>query len=41
MPSAVDAGAPSLSFVVPLYNSVSTIAAVVREIEQLAIEGGH
>ena len=41
MPSLVDAGAPSLSFVVPLYNSVATIAGLVHEIEQLAIEGGH
>jgi len=41
MPLLVDEGAPSLSFVVPTYNSVGTIASVVREIEQLAIDGGH
>ena len=28
MPSLVDAGAPSLSFVVPLYHRVATIAGV-------------
>jgi undecaprenyl-phosphate 4-deoxy-4-formamido-L-arabinose transferase len=33
--------APALSFVIPLYNSAETIAAVVREIESLAIAGGH
>jgi len=32
---------PSLSFVIPLYRSAETIGAVVREIESLAIEGGH
>ena len=32
---------PALSFVIPLYNSVATIATLVREIEMLAIEGGH
>lgn len=32
---------PALSFVVPLYFSEETIAAVVREIESLAIEGGQ
>ncbi len=32
---------PALSFVIPLYNSAQTIAALVREIESLAIEGGH
>ena len=32
---------PALSFVIPLYNSATTITAVVREIEGLAIEGGH
>jgi len=32
---------PALSFVFPLYNSASTITAVVREIEGLAVEGGH
>ena len=30
-----------LSFVIPLYHSAETIGAVVREIEALAIEGGH
>ncbi len=32
---------PALSFVLPLYHSADTIADVVREIEALAIEGGH
>ncbi|HVS50767.1 MAG TPA: glycosyltransferase family 2 protein [Opitutaceae bacterium] len=32
---------PALSFVIPLYRSAETIGDVVREIEQLAIEGGH
>ena len=32
---------PALSFVIPLYRSAETIGAVVREIEGLAIEGGH
>jgi glycosyltransferase involved in cell wall biosynthesis len=32
---------PALSFVIPLYNSATTITAVVHEIEGLAIEGGH
>src|SRR4051812_29919423 len=31
----------SLSFVVPLYNSAQTIAAVVHDIERLEIPGGH
>ncbi|MBI5381257.1 MAG: glycosyltransferase [Opitutae bacterium] len=31
----------ALSFVIPLYNSADTIAAVVREIETFKIEGGH
>jgi undecaprenyl-phosphate 4-deoxy-4-formamido-L-arabinose transferase len=31
----------ALSFVIPLYKSAETIAAVVREIEHLQIEGGH
>ncbi len=33
--------APALSFVIPLYRSAGTIGAVVREIEGLAVEGGH
>src|SRR5580765_2401258 len=33
--------APALSFVIPLYRSSETIAAVVRDIEALTIEGGH
>jgi len=33
--------APALSFVIPLYRSSETIAAVVRDIEALVIEGGH
>lgn len=32
---------PALSFVIPLYNSAETIGALVRDIEALAIEGGH
>ncbi|HWA10202.1 MAG TPA: glycosyltransferase family 2 protein [Opitutaceae bacterium] len=32
---------PALSFVIPLYHSAATIAGVVREIEGLAVEGGH
>ena len=31
----------ALSFVIPLYRSAETIAAVVRDIEALEIEGGH
>lgn len=33
--------APALSFVIPLYRSAETIAAVVREIEAMEIPGGH
>ena len=33
--------APALSFVIPLYRSSATIAAVVHDIESLSIEGGH
>jgi len=32
---------PALSFVIPLYYSASTIRPLVKEIESLAIEGGH
>ena len=32
---------PALSFVIPLYNSADTIAAVVRDIEGLHVPGGH
>ena len=32
---------PALSFVIPLYNSAATIGPLVKEIETLAIEGGH
>lgn len=32
---------PALSFVIPLYRSAESIGAVVRELEGLAIEGGH
>ena len=31
----------TLSFVIPLFNSAPTIAALVHEIENLAIDGGH
>ena len=33
--------APSVSFVIPVYNGADTIGALVREIEQLVIDGGH
>ena len=33
--------APALSFVIPLYRSSETIAAVVRDIEALDVPGGH
>ncbi|QYM77550.1 glycosyltransferase family 2 protein [Horticoccus luteus] len=32
---------PALSFIIPLYNSADTIAAVVRDIEGLTVAGGH
>ncbi len=32
---------PALSFVIPMYNAAPTIAALVHDIEQLPIEGGH
>ena len=32
---------PSLSFVIPLYNSAETIEPLVRDIEALSVEGGH
>src|SRR5580700_4414936 len=32
---------PALSFVIPLFNSSETIGPLVKEIEQLAIAGGH
>ncbi|HET7536878.1 MAG TPA: glycosyltransferase family 2 protein, partial [Candidatus Didemnitutus sp.] len=32
---------PALSFVIPLYYSANTIRPLVKEIESLAIEGGH
>ena len=32
---------PALSFIIPLYNSATTIAAVVHDIEALEIPGGH
>lgn len=32
---------PALSFVIPLYRSAETIGSVVRDIEGLAVEGGH
>jgi undecaprenyl-phosphate 4-deoxy-4-formamido-L-arabinose transferase len=31
----------ALSFVIPMYNSAATIGALVRDIEQLSVEGGH
>jgi glycosyltransferase involved in cell wall biosynthesis len=32
---------PAVSFVVPMYNAAATIAPLVRDIEQLQIDGGH
>ena len=32
---------PALSFIIPLYNSAATIGPLVKEIEELVIEGGH
>jgi glycosyltransferase involved in cell wall biosynthesis len=32
---------PALSFVIPMYNAAPTIAALVRDIERLTIEGGY
>jgi len=32
---------PALSFVIPLYNSADTLRPLVKEIEQLTVEGGH
>ena len=32
---------PALSFVIPMYNSAATIAALVHDIEQLSVPGGH
>jgi glycosyltransferase involved in cell wall biosynthesis len=32
---------PALSFIIPMYNAADTIAAVVRDIESLPVEGGH
>jgi len=32
---------PALSFVIPLYHSAETIAALVKRIEALTVEGGH
>jgi glycosyltransferase involved in cell wall biosynthesis len=34
-------GDRALSFVIPLYNSATTIGALVRDIEELEIPGGH
>lgn len=41
MPSSASAHPVALSFVIPLYKSAETIAAVVHDIESLSIEGGH
>lgn len=32
---------PALTFVVPMYNAASTIGALVHDIEQLQVDGGH
>jgi undecaprenyl-phosphate 4-deoxy-4-formamido-L-arabinose transferase len=37
----VNSPRPVLSFVIPLFNSADTIAPLVREIDSLAIDGGH
>src|SRR5438874_1609730 len=36
-----DGDRPSLSFVIPLFNSAATVETVIRDIEALEIEGGH
>src|SRR5215217_616762 len=33
--------APALTFVIPLYQSAETIGALLKDIEQLRVEGGH
>ena len=33
--------APALTFVIPMYNSAETIAALVRDIAALPVDGGH
>lgn len=40
MGESMSPSTPALSFVIPLYRSEETIAAVVREIESLQVEGG-
>ena len=32
---------PALSFIIPMYNSAPTIAALVRDLDALTVEGGH
>ena len=32
---------PAVTFVVPMYNAAATIGSLVRDIEQLQIDGGH
>lgn len=32
---------PALTFVVPMFNAAPTIAALIRDIEQLSVDGGH
>jgi len=39
--SRMTASPIALSFVIPLYNSAATIGALVRDLQQLTIEGGH
>ena len=36
-----DPGQPAVSFVIPLYNSAGTVAALVGELERLRVDGGH
>jgi undecaprenyl-phosphate 4-deoxy-4-formamido-L-arabinose transferase len=33
--------APALTFVIPMYNSAETIAALVRDVAALSVDGGH
>jgi glycosyltransferase involved in cell wall biosynthesis len=40
-PSQSSLALPAVSFIIPLYHSAETIAAVVHELEGLSIAGGH
>jgi undecaprenyl-phosphate 4-deoxy-4-formamido-L-arabinose transferase len=37
----VDGKNPALTFVIPMYNAAATIGALVHDIEQLEVDGGH